>query len=221
MNANLFLSTTGHIPARAKRNDDGGWSVDNCLEDQDVRCLACDPYDLNIFYVGTQGNGVLRSDDHGLNWSTTGLDCHIVKSISINPHKPGVIYAGTKPPGVIVSQNCGEDWVELESFRRIRGYRWWRSPAMPPNWRAYVIGLSLSPTHPNTIVAGIESGALVRTVDGGKTWSNHRKGALHDCHSLTFHAKAGNWVYEGGAGGAAVSQDGGETWQRPKCSYSC
>jgi hypothetical protein len=39
---------------------------------------------------------------------------------------------------------------------------------------------------------------------------------LRDCHSLTFHATSGDWVYEAGGGGAAVSRDGGITWRQPK-----
>lgn len=54
--------------------------------------------------------------------------------------------------------------------------------------------------------AGIELGAVVRSEDGGRTWSGHRHGALRDCHSLTFHHSHAQWVYEAGGtgGGAAV-----------------
>lgn len=82
------------------------------------------------------------------------------------------------------------------------------------------MGLSVSPTNPKVLVAGIEFGALVRSDDGGRTWTNHRKGALRDCHSLTFHTSNGNWVYEGGGGGAAISRDGGRTWQQPKAGLA-
>ena len=75
-----------------------------------------------------------------------------------------------------------------------------------------------SPTDPDRILAGIEFGAVVRSEDGGQTWSNHVKQTLRDCHSLKFHATNGNWVYEAGGsgGGAAVSQDGGLTWRKAK-----
>jgi hypothetical protein len=81
-----------------------------------------------------------------------------------------------------------------------------------------VQGLALSPTDPNVIVAGIELGAVLRSADGGKRWTGHRRGALRDCHSLVAHASNGNWMYEGGGtgAGAAVSQDGGNTWRQSK-----
>jgi hypothetical protein len=64
------------------------------------------------------------------------------------------------------------------------------------------------------MVVGVEFGAVLRSVDGGETWQNHRKGALRDCHTITFHASSGDWVYEGGGtgAGAAFSRDGGNTW---------
>ena len=65
-----------------------------------------------------------------------------------SPHESGTLYAGTKPAGVFVIRDAGLRWTELESFRQIRGYRFWRSPAEPPDWRAYVQALTLSPTDP-------------------------------------------------------------------------
>jgi hypothetical protein len=44
----------------------------------------------------------------------------------------------------------------------------WRvTPAEPPFNQAYVLGLTVSPTDPDAIVAGIEFGALLRSDDGG------------------------------------------------------
>jgi hypothetical protein len=65
---------------------------------------------------------------------------------------------------------------------------------------------------------GIEFGAVVRSMDGGVSWQGHRRGALRDCHSLTFHPNDGSRVYEAGGSGAGVafSEDGGVTWTQPK-----
>jgi hypothetical protein len=215
MNAQLFIATTGKGIGRAELRGDA-WQTESLLPDQDVRCLAADPLNPDVIYAGTQGNGVLCSTDRGQSWQPAGLAGCMVKSLAVSPHEPGTLYAGTKPSAVFVSRDSGSHWTELKAFQRIR-FRWlWRSPAEPPDWRAYVMGLTISPADPSVLVAGIEFGALVRSSDGGRTWSNHRKGALRDCHSLTFHASNGDWVYEGGGGGAAVSRDGGLTWRQPK-----
>ncbi|HLF68154.1 MAG TPA: hypothetical protein VI503_02325 [Gaiellaceae bacterium] len=141
----------------------------------------------------------------------SGLDGVLVKSLAASPTERGVVYAGTRPALVFVSRDGGGTWSELESFRGIRGRRLWFSPAEKP-FTAYVQGLALKPADPSVIVAGIEFGAVVRSEDGGRTWSGHRSGASRDCHSLTFHATDGRHVYEGGGTGPATSRDGGRTW---------
>ncbi len=215
MNPRVFLATTGHGLARAQGAADGTWRVDHLLTGRDVRCLASDPSAPGRAYVGTQGDGVLRSDDRGLTWQPAGLTGRIVKSLAVGPNRPAAIYAGVKPPGVFLSRDEAETWTDLKGFRRIFSRRFWFSPAEPP-FTAYVQAIAISPADPHVIVAGIEFGAVVRSEDGGQTWSDHRPGAVRDCHSLTFHATNGDWVYEAGGGGAAVSQDGGRTWRQPR-----
>ena len=207
-----FISTSGSRLARAECAANGQWSVEFLLEGTNVRCLAADPHNRNVVYAGTQGNGMLCSEDRGKTWQPSGMEGHLVKAIAVSPAEPGLIVAGTKPPGLFVSQDGGQNWSELVSFRKMR--RWfWFSPAERP-FTAYIQGIALSPTDPKVIVAGIEAGAVVRSTDGGKTWQDHRKGALRDCHSIRFHTTNGDWVYEGGGtgAGAAFSRDGGNTW---------
>jgi hypothetical protein len=216
MNEKIFLSTTNGGIARAIPSA-GQWKIEQVYQGSDsVSCLVSDPLNPNILYAGTNGGGVLRSDDCGLTWQPAGMHGQIVKSLAISPHTPGVVYAGIKPSAVFITRDSGASWQELMGFRGIRGRAFWRSPAEPPDFRAYVMGLAISPVDPDIVIAGIEFGAVVRSDDGGKTWSNHRKGALRDCHSLLFHSNNGSWVYEGGGGGAAVSRDGGITWQQPR-----
>jgi photosystem II stability/assembly factor-like uncharacterized protein len=216
MKEKIFLSTTNGGISRAHQSDEQ-WVVEQVYAGSErVSCLVSDPLDANILYAGTNGGGVLRSDDCGITWKAAGMEGQIVKSLAVSPHEPGTLYAGTKPTAIFISRDGGETWNELENFRKVRGRWLWRSPAEPPDFRAYVMGLTISPTDPNIVVAGIEFGAVVRSNDGGQTWSNHRKGSLRDCHNLTFHCKNGNWIYEGGGGGAAVSRDAGLSWQQPR-----
>lgn len=215
MNAKVFIATTGKSLARAERQANDGWSVEHMVEDQHVHCLAVDPSKRNVLYAGTQDGGMLRSNDEGRTWRQIGLEDRVVKSVAVSPHNGKTIYAGIRPAGMFVSRDGGENWEELVGFRRIPWRRFWFSPADKP-FTAYVQAIGLSPTDPNVIVAGIEFGAVVRSTDGGQTWSGHRSGALRDCHSLTFHATSGDWVYEAGGGGTAISRDGGESWRQPK-----
>lgn len=220
MNAKLFLSSSfngraGNGMTRAELGPGGAWRTQVVGHGYDVRCLAADPRGSGVIYAGTQGQGLLRSDDRGLSWEPSGLEDQVVKAIAVSPHDPDVVYAGTMPAYMYLSRDGGRSWRELEGFKRIP-FRWlWFSPAESP-WKAYVHAIAISPTDPNVILAGIEFGAVVRSEDGGRTWSGHRKGAIRDCHSMTFHARSGDWVYEAGAsfGAGAVSRDGGRRWRQ-------
>ncbi len=217
MGMDIFLATTGDGVAVASRGPGGDWSVAHGLDSYDVRCLAADPFQPGVVYAGTQGGGVLRSDDAGRTWQAAGLGGRIVKALAVSRTEPGTLYAGTKPALVFVSRDGGASWAEIDSFRRIPSRWFWRSPAEKP-FTAYVQAIAPSPTDPDVIVVGIEAGATVRSADGGRTWSGHRRGALRDCHSLTFHAVNGDWVYEAGGtgGGAAVSDNAGRTWTQQR-----
>lgn len=214
---NFFLATTGNGVVRAARNANDRWSVENLLSGQEITCLCADSLCAGVVYAGTRGQGILRSEDYGGTWVPIGPEQHIVKAISVSRLDPGVIYAGTKPACVFVSQDRGQHWQELSSFRNIFSRRFWFSPAETP-YTAYVQGIALSPTDPNVILVGIEAGAVVKSADRGKTWQDHRRGALRDCHSITFHASDGSWVYEaGGTGaGASLSRDQGNTWTQAR-----
>lgn len=210
----ILLATTGAGIERAERSG-AAWEIQRSLEDVDPRCLAVDG--SGTVLAGTQGNGLWRSDDGGETWTPSGLAGLVVKSLSFCAAEPNVAYAGTKPPHIFRSEDGGRTWREQEAFRNIRGRALWRQPAERPS-TAYVQAIACSPTDPDTVVAGMEAGAVVRTDDGGRTWSNHIKGACRDCHSLAFHPD-GKHVYEGGGGvrvaGVAISNDRGSSWERP------
>lgn len=218
-----LLATSGGGVTRA-RPDGDRWSVDHALQDTSVTALAVSPDVPAVVYAATQHRGVLRSDDGGDTWHAVGLDDTPVKALAVSPHDPETVYAGTKPPRLYVSHHRGATWDELTGFRSIPWRRLWFSPAEPPFYRAYIQAIAPSPTDPDVLLVGIEFGAVVRSDDGGETWSGHRRGATRDCHSLTFHATDGDWAYEGGAGfrrrAGAVSRDAGRTWDRPRAGLN-
>lgn len=123
----------------------------------------------------------------------------------------GALYAGCEPSMLFVSRDRGETWSELASLREIPSAPTWSFPPRP--WTSHVRWIAPSPHDAALLLVGIELGGVMRSLDGGETWSDHRPGAQLDCHSLAWHPTAPGRAYEAGGQGAAWSDDGGETWQ--------
>jgi photosystem II stability/assembly factor-like uncharacterized protein len=214
--SSVFIATHWQGATRAEFREDK-WQTAPILAEEVVHCLAVDPFDPHTVYAGTREHGVLISRDQGQTWEEWGLLGTPVKALAISPHQPGVAYAGSKPVSLYKTEDAGKNWKELPALRATRKW-WWFSPAEPPGITPYVQGLSISPGDPEVLLAGIELGAVMRSEDGGRTWSRHLKNALRDCHSLKFHTSDPNWAYEGGGSGigGAISIDGGRTWIQNK-----
>ncbi|MDP9409423.1 MAG: hypothetical protein M3R38_33245 [Actinomycetota bacterium] len=181
------------------------------LEGRGARCLAVDPEDPDVLYVGTSDEGLFKSEDGGVSWEKlSGIEHPRVTAVAVSP-TDGAVYAGTEPSALFVSRDGGASWRELEGLRNLPSAPTWSFPPRP--WTSHVRAVALSHSDPNLVVAGIELGGVVRSADGGETWQDQRPGAYADCHSLATHPEAPELVYEAGGGGFAESRDFGESWE--------
>jgi len=72
---------------------------------------------------------------------------------------------------------------------------------------------------PDAVIAGrvfvaIEAGALVRTLDGGRTWVDRVPGGPSDTHTAATHRLAPGRVYSAAGDGYFESEDAGVGWTR-------
>ena len=184
--------------------------IELTLEERGARCLAVDPNNPDIVYVGTSDEGLFGSSDGGKSWDRlSGVAHPRVTAVAVSPVDGG-LYAGTEPSSLFVSQDGGESWRELEELKNLPSAPSWSFPPRP--WTSHVRSLALSPEDPNLIVAGIELGGVVRSTDGGESWQDQRPGAYADCHALATHVSAPATLYEAAGGGFAESKDFGESW---------
>ena len=179
MSDRVFISTLGRGLARAACTGGGAAVVEILLEDTAVTCLAADPLQAGRVYAGTQGRGVLRSDDAGSSWRPLGplgptgqLDSRAGRYDGQGDRRQpaGKRMSSMREPNprrLFKSEDGGASWHELLAFQRIRGRRFWFSPAERP-FTAYVQAIALSPGDPARIVVGIEFGATVVSDDGGQ-----------------------------------------------------
>jgi PKD repeat protein len=130
--------------------------------------LAIDPDNTNVLYLATGDQdggdtpsiGVLKSTDGGVTWNATGLSYAVTQSrkiarILIDPTNTSIIYVGTSA-GIFKSSDAGVTFFQVSG--------------------AGVQDMEMKPNDPNTIYACRTS--LVRTSNGGATWTTVNTGGL-------------------------------------------
>jgi photosystem II stability/assembly factor-like uncharacterized protein len=184
------------------------------LEGSGARCLAVDPRDADRVYVGTFDDGVRVTDDGGDTWRKAPLDDPRVLSLAVSrAHEVdgrSVAYAGTEPSNLYRAEDGGRTWRVLPALRELPSEPRWSFPGRP--WTHHVRTIALHPTDPHCLVVGIELGGVMRSTDGGATWTDRNPQALSDAHQLLTHPLAPDRIYEAAGGGIALSEDRGVTW---------
>ena len=185
------------------------WTAKVVLANSGAQCLAVDPADSDTVYAGLREGGVRRSTDAGATWVDCRLPAAQVFSLAVSA-ADGALYAGTEPSALYRSDDRGETWRALAGLLELPSRPTWSFPPRP--WTSHVRWIAPSPRDAAVVLVGIELGGLMRSTDGGETWQDHRPGAQRDVHSLAWHPRAEGRAYEAGGGGAAWSDDDGDTW---------
>src|SRR6266852_3709886 len=204
----LFVATGEGLAQIMQQGDE--WVATSMLTGSGMQCLALDPKEPGTLYAGSRGKGVWKSSDGGVSWQDMSLPQSDVFSLAVSP-ADGSVYAGCEPSMLFRSSDGGQRWQELAALRSIPSAPTWSFPPRP--WTSHVRWIAPSPHNGDVLLVGIELGGLMRSIDGGASWQDHRPGAQRDVHSLAWHPRVKGRAYEAGGGGAAWSIDGGETWQ--------
>jgi photosystem II stability/assembly factor-like uncharacterized protein len=207
LSARLYAAT-GDAVARLDETGEK-WTATLSLQASGAQCLAVDPVDRDVVFVGLREGGVRRTDDGGASWVDCELPAPAVFSVAVS-NVDGAVYAGTEPSALFRSDDRGETWTELEGLLELPSRPTWSFPPRP--WTSHVRWVAPSQHDAAIVLAGIELGGLMRSTDRGETWQDHRPGAQPDVHSLAWHPQTAGRAYEAGGGGAAWSDDWGETW---------
>ena len=208
MSTRRLYAATGDGVARLDERD-FGWTVAPALTGTGAQCLAVDPRDPEVVYAGLRDGGLRRSADGGRSWVDCELPQAAVFSVAVSA-ADGAVYAGTEPSALFRSDDGGATWHGLEALLELPSRPTWSFPPRP--WTSHVRWIAPSPHDAELLLVGIELGGLMRSTDRGATWQDHRPGAQRDVHSLAWHPDVPGRAYEAGGGGAAWSEDGGETW---------
>jgi hypothetical protein len=200
----VFVCTRDRL-VRLER-DGRSWTAERVLEGAGAQCVAAAG---DRVLAGTRGRGALLSGDAGATWEQVELPAPDVFSVAIGA-ADGALYAGTEPSRLFVARDGGS-WTELEALQDIPSRDRWSFPPRP--WTHHVRWIAPDPHHGDSLLVGIELGGLMRSDDGGATFSDHRPGAKLDAHSIAWHPTADGQAYQAAGDGAAWSRDGGQTWE--------
>ncbi len=132
----------------------------------EVRCILLDPRSPGTVWVGTQ-DGPFKSGDAGETWTALPLPegrSSVVWSLVADPRNPHVLFAGAEDLAIYRSDDGGESWRLLPV------------PSPPGlcvmGFPSRVVRLAIDPASPDHVYAGIEVGGVIRSLDGGESWSD-------------------------------------------------
>jgi photosystem II stability/assembly factor-like uncharacterized protein len=176
-------------------------------------CLAADPLVPGRVWCGTHRAGVFRSDDGGESWRAVGLVGRLIMSVTPSPVDPNVVWVGTEPSEVWRSVNAGTTWEPTSRLETLPSSSEWSFPPRPDTH--HVRWIACHPLDPDRLWVAIEAGALVSTIDGGRTWRDRTPGGPWDTHELAIHQKTPYSLRVSAGDGYFESDDGGSTWRSP------
>ncbi|MFL5394220.1 MAG: hypothetical protein ACJ79G_15430 [Myxococcales bacterium] len=225
---------------------DGGTTFKPVFDKQPVQsigAIAIDPSDARTIWVGTGeawtrnsvsiGDGIYRSTDGGETWTNMGLrESERIARIVVDPRDGKVVYACV--PGKLWS-----DSAERGLFKTADGGKTWSQILRGPNLSTGCSSVSMDAKNPEVLFAALwdfrrkgwtfrsggegadatSGSALLRSADGGKTWTEVSKGlgpkpygrievAIAPSNSRVVYA-----FVESTDSALYRSSDGGETWE--------
>lgn len=165
--------------------------------------------------AGSVSGGIWRSVDAGANWSPVDewMDSIAICCIAAAPSSSSIVYAGTGEgyfngdaiggAGIYKSTDAGLTWQKLQATS---------------DW-GNTNRIAVSPTNPNVLLAGVFYGGIMRSLNGGLTWttSHWAQGGMFVAFHPTDPSRAiateldydaGGWFYR-----AIYTTNGGDTWQ--------
>jgi len=196
-----------------------------------IGALALAPSNPNIIYAGTgepspgldnyYGMGLLKSTDGGHSWQLLGQDIFsgvAISAIAVHPTNPNLLYVATARTGV-----TGSNLPVRGIFRSQDGGKTWKGLlGCRDCWGAS--DLLLDPTDPNVLYAAFWAIGILKTTDGGHTWSRLTQGLPDknfDRIELALAPAQTNVLYAGyeyripgrfRGGIVFKSDDGGKSW---------
>jgi photosystem II stability/assembly factor-like uncharacterized protein len=216
--ATLFAGTSAGV----FRSDDGGqlWIAVNAgLGDRRqvmINGLAFDSDSPAALYAVTSG-GVFKTNDGGANWTSinAGLAGLTPTGLALDPTAPATLYLGVfaepdpdcdcgpTDAGVLKSTDAGASWTRIYTSVSFPGSYYGVDP---------VRAISIDPRSPSRLYLTRDGGDLLRSADGGASWSTIDP-SYDEVTSLAIEPASPATLYAGTSSGTVFrSTDAGDHW---------
>jgi photosystem II stability/assembly factor-like uncharacterized protein len=211
--------------ATLRSHDGRSWQQEaHGMKSWGVPKIATVPSEPNRVFAGTRGDGVWASEDFGKTWSKP---CYgkrgpgKVRALTYDARDGGRLYAGCEPIDIFVSDDMGATWELLDGLWDlpwVAGVKYVNGIVEP-----HVRDVLLDPKDSRVIYAALQVGYIVKSTDGGKTWSLMEGAYDCDVHAMAIDpddpdriliATGGHDGHLGLVEGRSLymTEDGGETW---------
>jgi photosystem II stability/assembly factor-like uncharacterized protein len=139
-----------------------------------ITSLVQDTGHPETLYAGTLDAGLFKSSNGGRRWHPLNLDTDAtrVDALALDPGDAETVYAGTGL-GVFKSTDGGASWNAANTG--LFGNETAQERAREHQHRlleGYVYGLAVNPRHPATVYASTWEHGLLKSTNGGATWSS-------------------------------------------------
>ena len=132
-----------------------------------INCIAFDPFDKDIMWIGSPGGGLWKTTDGGNTWSTNTDNLPVigVSSIAINPNDPQEMYITT-------GDAHASDTYSIGILKSIDGGTTWDTTGIQYNVinDKMVNKIVIHPNYTDSIFAVTDDHIMI-SPDGGNTWS--------------------------------------------------
>ena len=175
-----------------------------------VNCIAFDPVNSDIIWIGSPAGGLWKSTDGGSNWTTNtdGLPVIGVSHIAIDPNNNQIMY-------IVTGDAYATDTYSIGILKSTDGGITWNTTGLSYNLsqEKTVNKVIINPNHTDSLYAVTNSNILI-SVDAGANWLT--VGAIGRWRDIEFKPGTPSTIYAAkqSSGGSNVyrTTDGGANW---------
>ena len=175
-----------------------------------VNCIAFDPVDSNIIWVGSPAGGLWKSIDGGSNWTTNTDDLPVigVSHIAIDPANNQTMY-------IVTGDANATDTYSIGILKSIDGGNTWDTTGLSymVDQQKTVNKVIINPNFTDSLYAVTNSSILISS-DAGITWQI--VGGIGRWRDIEFKPDNPNIIYaakqSSGSSSIYRSTDGGANW---------